>query len=161
MLWVLRLTREYGPVELDIRRNQCESNVRRQFIAGLDQQNIARDQIIGEHGHLNTVSDDLTLIWQHTFDTCHDPTGAPVLPHVEASLDKKYREKDDRQGQISLRRRVTQGLPGNEDKNGRDEQHRAKPLEEVSKDGLDAMCLRRRGCVFAISLEAVLDLFTG
>lgn len=83
------------------------------------------------------------------------------MPHVEASLDQKHGKQYDGESQVGLGGRVPERLPGDEYKNAGYEQDGTKAFEEVSHDGFEAVCRRRRGRVSAIALEPVLDLVVG
>jgi hypothetical protein len=77
---------------------------------------------VGYSDDLGAVTNRKALIGQHRLDGGHDTRGRPVLPHVEGGLDKEDGKQDYGESQVRRGRGFTQGLPGDEDKNGCDEE---------------------------------------
>lgn len=114
-----------------------------------------------KHARLRTVPDHPALIRQHVLDARHDPAGAPVLPHVECSLDEEDGQQHNRQCKIGRCRRIAQRLPRDENQDSCKQQDGSEALEEVSQVFAHAMCRWRRGCVLAIALHAAFALVRG
>lgn len=107
---------------------------------------------------MRTVADDNALIGQHGAYRCHDSACTEVLPSIEASLDEPNSDEHTGKRQVSLRWRVTKGLPGDEDQYTSCQEDGTKTTEEVSHDlGEEA---RRWRCHFVATIlgDAALDL---
>lgn len=154
-------TCEDGPVNLEIRRDLDKTNIGRELVASLDQQDISRDELVGKEGDLLSVAYYKAVFREQVLDRVHDTRRRPVLPHVKCSLDEEHSKQDDSQGKVRRRRGLSQGSPRDKDQNCGHKEDCTEPLEEVT-DYLLSIVRRgwRRG-VLSIATDASFDLIWG
>lgn len=131
-------------VEFCISCDLNEANISRNLIAGLEEQDIARDDVGRRDALLIGIAKDETVFWEHACDAVHDAGGGEVLPCVEQALYEPYSDEYDGQCKVSHSRWVTKRFPADEDQNATSEQDRAKATKEVPKEVLKESRLRRR-----------------
>lgn len=71
------------------------------------------------------------LVRQHACDRCHDTRTGEVLPEREGGLDHPDESENDCEGQVGNRWRISEGFPGDEDKNACHEEDRTEAAEEI------------------------------
>ena len=153
-----RLTSKNRAVKLGVRGHLGETNIGRELISSLDNQDVAGDNIDGHDGDLYAIPDDEALFGNHVFDGCHDAGRRPILPHVEGGLDEPDGNQYNGEGQVGQYRRVAQRAPCDEDEDSADEENGSEALEEVAEPLLKTMGDGRRGHVLSILLGFALDL---
>lgn len=156
-----RLTSQYRAVKLGVGRHLNETDIGRELVAGLDDQDIARDNVDCHDSDLYSLPDDETPFWNHVLDGCHDTGRRPILPHVEGGLDEPDSNQDNGKRQVSQYRGVAQRSPCNEDEDGANKKHGSEALEEVAKPLFEAMGLGRRWHVLSMLFGFALDLALG
>lgn len=118
VVWVVFvLTCEDGAVKFGIGGCLDEAHIGRQLVPRLDEQDVARHKMLGKHGNLVAVTNDLAAFREHGLDGCHDPRRRPVLPHVEAGLDEEHGEEDNGKREIGIRGGLSKRTPCDEDEN--------------------------------------------
>ena len=60
--WLMVHTGQNGAIKLGIRRDLDETNIGRQLVAGLDEEDVARHDLVGEDLLLDAIPQDQTVV---------------------------------------------------------------------------------------------------